>query len=406
MIIGLDYYKETYNVFSETIIRPGLDNMKRAMQFLKEPQFAYDVIHVAGTNGKGSTVMYMKELAQAHNLKVGTFMSPGIIDVHDQIQIDGKPITREQLANVFKQLHESGLSGLCTDFELLTCAAFVHFRNEAVDIALIEAGLGGRFDSTNVVQPKVSIITSISLEHTNFLGDTITSIAEHKAGIMKQGAVAIIGLVDDEARTVFEQEACTLGVTLERFDEDFQVVDGLYEDEAFRISVCPSMLGQHQLHNAALAIRAMGHIVSLQEELVKKAINKASLPFRFERITDSLYFDGAHNPASVDMLIQLIKQYWPNESVQFVVGMLADKDVKQVLKLLEQVSDDFVFVNFENTRAMKADQLMLNSHAKVKTIEHDAVNYLIERAKGTEKTVVTGSLYLLASLREAVLHQL
>lgn len=406
MIIGLEHYKHTYNVASETVIRPGLDNMKQAMELLQEPQTAYRVVHVAGTNGKGSTVTYMKELTQRHGLKVGTFMSPGIIDVHDQIQVNGVPISQQELAHVFTQMHEAGLSGLCTDFELLTCAAFVHFRNAGVDVAIIEAGLGGRFDSTNVVEPTVSVITSIALEHTNFLGDSIEQIAFHKAGIIKPGAVAVIGQMTDTVHEIFATEANAVGAKLERIGEHFSIVDHLYVDDKLRIEgIQPGMQGQHQFHNAALAIRAMQHIVPLQIQIVLEAIAAASLPFRFEKITDSLYFDGAHNPASVKVLVETIKQEW-QEPIQFVVGMLADKDVVQVLSLLEEVSDDFVFVNFDNSRAIEAQKLLEFSTAKYKRIEQNPAAYLVQRAKSGQKTMVTGSLYLLASLRVSVLLQL
>lgn len=406
MIIGLDAYKQQFNVASETVIRPGLTNMIEAMKRLQQPQLAYKVMHVAGTNGKGSTVTYAKEIAQLHGLKVGTFMSPGIVDVHDQIVVNGQPISSQQLGIVFQQMHKAGLSGLCTDFELLTCAAFVHFQNEQVDVAMIEAGLGGRFDSTNVVEPVVSIITSIALEHTNFLGDTLQQVAAHKAGIVKRGAPAVIGHMSDEVFDVFEQEAALVGTKLARFGRDFTAANGVYEDNESSIAnLQPRMRGVHQLHNAALAIQALQHVIQLQPRLIQQAVATASLPFRFEQITPNLYFDGAHNPASIEALVETLRQQC-KEPVQLVVGILADKDVAQVLRLLETVSDDFIFVDFENSRAMKAEQLLQLSNAKHKRIEVDIVSYLSTRVESGHTTVVTGSLYLLASIREQVLARL
>ena len=407
MINGLAHYKHTYNVESETVIKPGLANMERAMALLNEPQLAYKVIHVAGTNGKGSTVTYMKELAQQHDLKVGTFMSPGIIDVHDQIQVNGENISQDQLGQVFEEMYTAGLSGICTDFELLTCAAFIHFRNEQVDVAVIEAGLGGRFDSTNVVQPAVCVIPSIALEHTNFLGDTLESIAMHKAGIIKRGAVAIVGDISEVALPIFKQEADKVGAIFEQIGQQFTLENSIYKDNQYSMTaIRAGMIGQHQMHNAALAIRAMSQLIMLEPNKVRKAIAAASLPFRFEKVTNSLYFDGAHNPASVSVLVQSIQQQWPNRHVQFVVGMLADKDVQQVLSLLEGVSDDFVFVDFNNERASTAQALMKASKASKKRIEVDAVSYIVSRAQSEQITVVTGSLYLLATLRQSVLSQL
>ncbi|MER1999085.1 MAG: folylpolyglutamate synthase/dihydrofolate synthase family protein [Lysinibacillus sp.] len=407
MINGLEHYKHTYKVESETVIKPGLANMERAMALLNEPQLAYKVIHVAGTNGKGSTVTYLKELAQLHGLRVGTFMSPGIIDVHDQIQIDGQNISAEQLGKIFEEMYDANISGICTDFELLTCAAFLHFRNEKVDVAIIEAGLGGRFDSTNVVQPSVCVIPSIALEHANFLGDTMESIAMHKAGIIKRDAIAVVGDVSQVVLPIFKKEAKKVGAICEQIGQQFTLDDSKYEDNIYSINALRTgMLGQHQLHNAALAIRAMSHLITLETSKVREAIAQASLPFRFEKVTDSLYFDGAHNPASVSVLVKTIQQLWPNREVQFIVGMLADKDIQQVLALLESVSDNFVFVDFTNERASTAQALMQMSNATNKRIEVNAVPYIVNRAQSNRLTVVTGSLYLLATIRQTVLSQL
>lgn len=164
-------------------------------------------VHLAGTNGKGSTLTFLEAIAKEHGLCVGKFMSPCIVDVHDQIQVDGQAISQVMMDKVFQQMQRAGLSGKLTDFELLTVAAFLHFSNSNVDIALIEAGMGGLLDSTNVVIPIVSIIPSIALEHTQFLGDTLASIAHHKAGIIKEQRPVIIGELPEEAKRVVEQEA-------------------------------------------------------------------------------------------------------------------------------------------------------------------------------------------------------
>jgi len=408
MIIGLEHYKTTYGVQSETAIKPGLTNMEKAMELLQFPQKSFRSIHLAGTNGKGSTLTYIKEMAMEHGLKVGTFMSPGIIDLHDQIQVNGEPISEEQLGKVFEQFHQAGLNGLCTDFELLTCAAFQHFRNVGIDVAIIEAGMGGRFDSTNVVEADIAVIPSIALEHTNFLGNTLEQIAYHKAGIIKEGSTAIVGEVAAEVFAVFQEEAKRVNANVLRFQEDFQLRNQsvVYQNTQFGPFTL-SMLGKHQLHNAALAVVAfveyankMG--ITIYKEKIQAAVNRAQIPFRFEEVLPQVYLDGAHNPASIEKLVALIKEHFPNNKISFVLGMLADKDVKQVLEMLEEVGDTFYFMDILNPRAMKAQKLLELCKAKEKCICTN-IQEVVSKSSANEVIVITGSLYLLSSIRHKLL---
>lgn len=410
MIIGLDYYKNTYNVQSETIIQPGLANMARAMRLLGEPQKAYNSIHLAGTNGKGSTLTYIKEMAIEHGLTVGTFMSPGIIDLHDQIQVNGEPITKDQLAKVFEQFEQAGISGVCTDFELLTCAAFQHFRNVGVDVVIIEAGMGGRYDSTNVIQADIAVIPSIALEHTNFLGDTLEQIAYHKAGIVKKGSTVIVGEVPDAVFTLFQQEAKSVNANILRFQTDFHLKNESIILNNTRFGpFALSMLGAHQMHNAALAVVAFVEFanktgLAVEEAKIVESINRAQLPFRFEQVLPNVFLDGAHNPASIEKLVALLKEHFPNNKICFVLGMLADKDVKQVLKMLESISDDFYFMDIPNPRAMKAETLYELCEGKNKAICTHIQEVISQKLNLDEMIVITGSLYLLSSIRQQLLN--
>lgn len=410
MIIGLDYYKNTYNVQSETIIQPGLANMARAMRLLGEPQKAYNSIHLAGTNGKGSTLTYIKEMAIEHGLTVGTFMSPGIIDLHDQIQVNGEPITKDQLAKVFEQFEQAGLSGVCTDFELLTCAAFQHFRNVGVDVAIIEAGMGGRYDSTNVIQADIAVIPSIALEHTNFLGDTLEQIAYHKAGIVKKGSTVIVGELADTVFTLFQQEAKSVNANILRFQTDFYLKNESIILNNTRFGPFTlSMLGAHQMHNAALAVVAFVEFanktgLAVEEVKIVESINRAQLPFRFEQVLPNVFLDGAHNPASIEKLVALLKEHFPNNKICFVLGMLADKDVKQVLKMLESISNDFYFMDIPNPRAMKAETLYELCEGKNKAICTRIQEVISQKRNLDEMIVITGSLYLLSSIRQQLLN--
>lgn len=263
MIPMLDYYKEQWHVASERIIKPGLDSMKQALAALGHPEQDLAVVHLGGTNGKGSTLTFIEQIARQHGLTVGKFMSPCIIDVHDQIQINEQPITSMQMNSIFQTMQQAGLSGQLTDFELLTCAAFLHFKNERVDIVLLEAGMGGREDSTNVITPIVSVIPSIALEHTNFLGTTIAEIAGHKAGIIKEGKPVVVGRLQQHAMAVMVSEAkakkATLLVLGDLFEAQTAANGDSYtnDDMSIRVEGLHRRLpGAHQRDNMALAITA------------------------------------------------------------------------------------------------------------------------------------------------------
>lgn len=414
MIPKLNDYKTKWNVKSDDSIKPGLDAIKKALRLFNNPQESLNVVHIAGTNGKGSTLTFLEQIARQHGLTVGKFMSPCIVDVHDQIQINGNPISESGLDNVFQEMKRVGLSGKLTDFELLTCAALLYFHQQKVDLVLLEAGMGGREDSTNVVMPIVSVIPSISLEHTNFLGNTIESIAMHKAGIIKEGKPIVTGKLPKEAFDIIKTEAIKNKAPLIALGNHFDVVclkkGDIYtnDENGLRIEgLKRSLPGNHQGANMALAITAFFEVaqyfhIPVDLDKIREGVNVASLPGRFEQVLPNVYFDGAHNPASAKMLAETIKLQYPKEKIRFVVGMLADKDVKSVLNILESVSDEFYFVDFTNNRAMNAEEILKLSKARNKQIIRDYVVFIKNSKAFMGKTIVTGSLYLLAEIREKI----
>lgn len=416
MINGLETYKVRWNIVSDNVIKPGLEAITKALYFLGNPQENLPIVHLAGTNGKGSTLTFIESMASEHGLKVGKFMSPCIIDIHDQIQVAGLPVSEQQLDVIFQDLQQAQLSGCLTDFELLTVAAFMHFQRQQVDLVLLEAGMGGLLDSTNVIKPIVSVIPSIDLEHTNFLGTTLAEIAAHKAGIIKEGRPVVVGRMTSEALDVIKQQALSQKAPLLLLGNAFDVKqNGLFEtymnsEKAIEIAeLCRRMVGPHQARNMAIAITAFFEVaIALQlhvdTEAIRRGIARASLPGRFEEVLPNVYFDGAHNPASALTLVTTIQEQFPNKKIRFIIGMLADKDVQSVLRILEQVSDDFLFVDFDNSRAMRAQEILTISRAKQKSIAIDALEYIQKLTATDGVTVVTGSLYLLAGLRRRLLH--
>ena len=411
MIPLLEVYKERWQVESERAIKPGLDAIESALRLLEQPEKQLNVVHLAGTNGKGSTLAFIEGMAREYGLSVGKFMSPCIVDVHDQIQIDGRSITNEQMDRMFQQLAKAGLSGKLTDFELLTTVALLFFAEQKPDLVLIEAGMGGREDSTNVVTPIVSVVPSIALEHTNFLGNTLTSIAYHKAGILKENRPAVIGEMTEEVTEVFEKEAVQKNVPLFKYGTDFFVSKNegteAYEYPLLQLKIIDlkrQLPGKHQGHNMALAITAFLEVLKyfelpLDVQKILTGVNNAILAGRFEQIRPNLYFDGAHNPASIQSLVDTVKEHFPNKPIEFVIGLLADKDVKTILRLLEEVGDAFYFANIHNERAMQAMTLYELSQAKEKQIIEDVNEFLQRPVIGGTVRIVTGSLYLLSEIR-------
>ncbi|MGM9945714.1 MAG: bifunctional folylpolyglutamate synthase/dihydrofolate synthase [Lysinibacillus sp.] len=412
MITGLEQYKEKWQVESENGIKLGLEAMEQALALLGHPQREVAFVHVAGTNGKGSTIAFLEAILREHGVTVGKFMSPCILDVHDQIQINGEPISTVEMDELFQEMKLAGLSGKCTDFELLTCAALLFFKKKGVDIALIETGMGGLLDSTNVITPLVSVIPSIALEHTNFLGNTLTDIARHKAGIIKNGVPVVIGNLPVEALAIITETAKEKGSKLFMLGTDFIVKDETYVYEKLKFDTLErKMIGKHQADNMALAITAFLLVaerlaIQVNEEAVKNGVASTTLAGRFEEVLPGVYFDGAHNPASVEKLVNTIKEHFPRKNIEFIVGMVMDKDVDTVLRQLETVSTTFTFVNFDNPRAMKAKDLITKSRAVDRRITHDPIGYLHEPKDERTIVIVTGSLYLLSLLRAQLKREL
>ncbi|WP_142827703.1 bifunctional folylpolyglutamate synthase/dihydrofolate synthase [Planococcus soli] len=383
MIIGLEQYKNKWNIHTDSAILPGLDAITAALEELGNPHQTGTFIHLAGTNGKGSTAAFLSAILQAHGRSVGNFYSPCIQDLHDQIQINGTPVSSEELGWAMQKL--SVVKTPLTDFELLTAAAFVIFRKQAPDFAIIEAGMGGMLDSTNVIDPEIAIIPSISIDHTNFLGNTIEEIARHKAGIIKKWKPVVVGDLPKEAMNIVREKADRLHSEV---IEPSKLAD-----------VRLGLKGPHQQKNAALALEASKELLGLEfdEEKAQLGLSSTTLAYRFEKILPGVIFDGAHNKASIDALVETVKETLPGRPIHIVMGIFKDKDYVYALRQLETISDHFTFINFENERALPAKTLFEESRSKRKTITN--LYDILPVNDRKEETIVTGSLFLLAVLR-------
>lgn len=391
MIPKLDEYKKRWEITSENSIKPGLEAIEKALAKIGNPEKQLNIIHVAGTNGKGSTIAFMEAILQQHGFSVGVFSSPAIIDIHDQIRMEGVPISSEALNDTFSRIKEEGLGATLTDFEMLTVAAFITFERLQPDYVLLETGMGGRLDSTNVVYPLVSVITSIALDHTAFLGATIREVTLEKAGIIKRNVSVITGQLPDDALQIIEQSAKKEESPLFVHGNQFSADDYPFERK---------MRGAHQGINAAVAIEALRIAgVQLTESLIAKALATTQLPHRFQEIYPNCFLDGAHNPAAAKALANTVRIEFPGEKVDFIIGMLKGKDIEGVLNELIPVASSFTFLTFTHAEAATGEQLLAlcNFDKKsVTTIANDTIKLFNEVS---QKTIITGSLYLLASLK-------
>lgn len=407
MIPKLNEYKNRVRITSDNEIKPGLAAIEHAMQVLGSPQANLKAIHVAGTNGKGSTICFMESILREAGISTGVFASPAIVDIHDQIRINGRPISEDQLRSSFQTLKDAGLDGKLTDFELLTAAAFVTFDRLKPEVVLIECGMGGRFDSTNVITPMVTIISSIAKDHVGFLGNSIKEIAWHKTGIFKKGVPAVCGQLSEDAYTVAEKAAEEVGSEFMTYGKDFWMNEG--DPEQFFGSVqfeLPNrrMKGPHQAMNAAVAIEALFKTdLNISIEAIQAGIANAQLSYRFEEVAPGVFFDGAHNPSAAAMLRRTIQEQFPGEQVDFVVGMMANKEIKETLNELIPVAHSFTFLDFEVPGAALAQSLYEQCQFGNKKVTKEDYASIILSKDLPKKKIVSGSLYLLNSLRSHIL---
>ncbi|WP_088007251.1 bifunctional folylpolyglutamate synthase/dihydrofolate synthase [Indiicoccus explosivorum] len=386
MIPGLDRYKKKWKITTDPAIKPGLGSITAALAELGHPEREGTYIHLAGSNGKGSTAAFLAAIFKAHGLSTGSFMSPHIDDLHDQIQLDGQPVTEKALDKAMAEL--AGIRTPLTDFELLTAAAFLVFRNARPDVIILEAGMGGRFDSTNTVTPAAAVIPSVSFEHTDFLGNTIEDIAWHKAGIIKQGAPVIIGGMPAAAEQVIRKEAASLGADVLKPEGE--------------PGVPLRLKGTHQKMNAMVALEAARLVLGGRFDRTRAldGLKTAFIPNRFEEVAPGIIFDGAHNADSAKKLAETVRAEYPDKKVHTYLGILKDKDYISVLRELEKVSDTLTFVDFPHERALDAKILFAESEVKVKTIQN--VCDILPVSDENKVSLVTGSLYLLAIARRQI----
>ena len=394
--------------------RSGLGRMQRAVDLLGNPEQTYPIIHVTGTNGKGSTIAFMRELFVAHGITVGTFTSPHIVSIHDRICINGVPISDTdfiRLANQVKAMEQRLLEthDQLSFFELLTLIALLYFKEQKVDLVLLEVGIGGLLDTTNVVTGEIAIITSIGLDHQETLGDSLTAIAEQKAGIFKPGRSAVIANLAQEAQLVCQRTATDLGVSFYQADQDFSFRNGNFSSSLADFNhLILGLEGAYQEENAALALQAFLLFMAQRDEKVDQEAVRAALQAtkwagRLEAITEHIYLDGAHNLPALERLVEFIQEkiqqgYQP----QILFGALKRKDYSGMLTYLtEHLPDVVLYVTSFDYQGSLEEQ-DLGDYTSIASYR-DFIDNLEASAQEKDLLFVTGSLYFISEVRACIM---
>lgn len=393
--------------------RSGLGRMQQAVDLLGNPEKTYPIIHVTGTNGKGSTIAFMRELFVAHGKKVGTFTSPHIISIHDRICINGQPIVDEDFTRIANQVKEMEKTLLETHdqlsfFELLTLIALLYFKEQRVDLVLLEVGIGGLLDTTNVVTGEIAVITSIGLDHQETLGDSLEEIAEQKAGIFKAGKKAVIAKLAPEAEFVCQKRARELDVDLYQAGQDFTLNAGDFSSSLASFSQLEIGLeGAYQQENAALALETFLLFMAsrgerVEEEFVRQAFKETRWAGRLERIRPHVYLDGAHNLPALTRLVEFIQgKIQQGYQVRILFGALKRKDYQGMLGYLtERLPEvELKVTGFDYQGSL--DEKDVAGYDLIPSYG-DFIREFEDKANNQNLLFVTGSLYFISEVRESL----
>ncbi|EHF3601409.1 bifunctional folylpolyglutamate synthase/dihydrofolate synthase [Listeria innocua] len=425
--MALKSYQEALDWIHGTLrlgIKPGLARMEYIMEKLNHPEKSNKWVHIAGTNGKGSTLTFIRSSLEEAGYKTGTFTSPYIETFNERISVNGIPVSDQMivdLANRIKPIAEElekTVYGPPSEFEIITAMMFLCFAEyEPIDIGIIEVGLGGRLDSTNVLTPLISVITTIGMDHMEFLGNSIEQIAGEKAGIIKPGIPVISGVIQKEAQAVIINNAVRNNSNVAWLNKDF-FIQNRGDEITFRTShgdeipdITIGLLGIHQLNNAAVAIKVLQYLntfssYEINQSAIKQGLKKAFWPGRMELldVKPFIMLDGAHNPEGVKTFANSIKTYPGHKKI--IVSILKDKNYQEMIALLKTIPDtEILLTTFDYPRAMSDYEV-----TQIGTIEGISTNPNwkqalddIKEIKNDTKFFVTGSLYFISEVRKYLL---
>ena len=388
--------------------RLGLERVSALLSLLGNPQKKLRFVHVAGTNGKGSVSKMLAEMLQVRGDRVGLYTSPFVIDFRERMQIGGELIGENELASLAQTVFAAveRMDDTPTEFEIVTALAMLYFSKNQCDIVVLEVGLGGVYDATNVIEtPLVSVITSISFDHTEYLGNTLASIARNKAGIIKEGGKTVLAYGQAPEVVELIREVCA-----EKHNElhicrnDTRSYNGkafFYRDKLFELS----MLGFHQLQNAVTAIET-AKLLGLSDSCIFKGLKNARMPARMELVSRNpdIIIDGAHNPDGIEMLCRTMRHFFSDKHIIAVTAMMADKDWQESVLKIESIADTVIATKASNPRSLAPEELGAFLHCESYENSREALAAAIRKADENSLILICGSLYLAGDLRKIILN--
>ena len=399
----------------------GLDRVLTLLEKMGNPEKKLKYVHIAGTNGKGSTASMTASILQKAGYRTGLYTSPYIYRFHERIQINGQQISDEDLVEIteyVKPLADS-MEQSPTEFELVCAIAFEYFVRKQCDIVVLEVGLGGDYDATNVIEcPEVAVITNIGLDHTDVLGNTLEEIARTKAGIFKEGGDAVIYRGLPSVEQVFEDVCREKHISLKKADFDglrlkAHSLDGQVFDCGDRKDLVLPLLGDHQLHNASVVLSVVDTLIAkgwnISEENIRDGLRDVSWPGRFDIVSREPLFiiDGGHNPQCIEALVKNIEDYLTGRKVVALTGVLEDKDYADMYKPVMPLVDSFVCITPPNPRKLEAAELAAHlrgagAQATACQTIKEGVALALREAGETGAVLCFGSLYTIGAIREAL----
>lgn len=407
--------------------KPGIKRMEWLMDKLDHPERKFSAIHIAGTNGKGSTVAYLTALFQQAGHSVGSFTSPHIMRFNERISLNGEQVSDDtvvELANTIQPLYEEISAtelGPLTEFEVVTAMMFIYFSQVKPDVVLLEVGLGGLFDSTNIAVPQLSIITTIGMDHLQILGNTIEEIAFQKAGIIKENVPLILGHIQGKAKEVILATAREKNSRVLAYQDDFSVVNHPvatdyhehfdFLSDATKLSgIEISLMGHHQIDNAATALMAFltycdGQGLTYSDETILSGFRQAFWPVRMEIVSQQpfIILDGAHNEPAMAVLLDAIKTNFAGKKIKILFAALTTKELEKIGPWLMQVPNHCIYLTtFDFPQAATLDDLKQRLIVAGATYHQDWQNILTElkdTLESDEILLITGSLYFLSEVR-------
>lgn len=414
MLDGINYL----NSLGLHKVKPGLERINKLLSAFDNPQEKVAGIIIGGTNGKGSVAAAVASILSAQGYKVGLYTSPHLINITERIKIKEVQISKSDLSSILIELKQASEKQRIEPsyFEIITAAAFIYFAGEKVDFNILEVGLGGRWDATNVITPLLSVITNITLEHTEYLGDTIAEIAAEKACIIKP-KVPIITSATGEAFRVIEQESNENNSSLLSLNRDFFInsdTPDSFDYKGFKFdlkNIKSNLKGSYQKSNLALAIAAIEILnknrhISIEEGSIRDGLSQISWEGRFEILRDHppLILDSAHNPGAAKSLVESIANSYPDTKFAFLIGMLNDKGHSNFLREISPITEKLIITRVPSERTADTQQLKRIAQRHIESVEiiedYDSAYSTVLNFK--EPTCITGSLYLVGAIKNVM----